>query len=178
MARLPRLRRSLDRRAPQRRMGDHRVARAVHRCGSGANQAHQARHRRHQPALPSPTDGREPHGAARPHDPGARDARRRAGRAHDRRIYARNRSRRPAPPHGRVHGHRQAPTHRNGANYLRGLMVHAARGDLPPAPVHQALLSHRGCGCAVAFRDGSCRKVRLGRAVGKHTSERARTRAT
>ena len=88
-----RLRRGLDRRAPLRRLGDHRLAGADHRRGSRAHPAHPARHRGHQPALSPPVPGGAALRAARPHDARPGHAGLRAGRAGLGRLHARHRGR-------------------------------------------------------------------------------------
>ena len=82
------LRRGLDRRAPFRGLGDHRLAGGVHRRRDRAHALHQAGLGRDQPALSPSADGREPLGAARPHvarprHAGLRPGRAAVGRLHD-----------------------------------------------------------------------------------------------
>ena len=76
------------------------LARAVHRRGRRAHQAHPPRHRRGLAALPQPADGGGPHHPARPPDRGPGDVRRRTGPAGVGRDDAGHRSRDPARQDG------------------------------------------------------------------------------
>ena len=94
------LRRSLGRRASQRRLGDHRLAGAVHGGGSRAHPPHQAGNRRHQPAIPPSPDGGQPHDPAGPPHPRPGDAGSGAGGAGLRCLHAGHRGHSPAGADG------------------------------------------------------------------------------
>ena len=151
MARPARLRRGVDRRAPLRRLRDHRQSRAVHRRRGGAHQAHQARNRRRLAALPQPDDGGRPPDAARPPDARARDVRRRPGTAAFGRHHARHRSAPAARHDGR--GSRRdhpAPARRGGDEEDR--LVRAARRPAAARSVQPAASGDRGGSLGLSLR--------------------------
>ena len=160
VARPPGLRRGLDRRAPQRRLGDHLVSRDIHRRCRRPHQAHQARHRRHQHPVSPPVQYSEPHGAAGPHDPRQGDAGRGAGRAARRRLHVGHRRHGATAAHGRRLRHGTPPDDRDRADQLRERLVHAPGGDAAAAPLHQAPNAHRRRFGSVAIRRGPGRQVR------------------
>ena len=98
LARRARLRRGLGRRAPQHRLGDHRLARALPRGGGRAHPPHPPRDGRGEPPLPPPPDGGRPHRAARPPHARAHQLRRRPRRPPHRRAHARHPRRRACAP--------------------------------------------------------------------------------
>ena len=102
MARRAGLRRGLDRRAPFRRLGDHRLAGSVHRRRHRAHALHPAGLGRDQPAVSPSADGGEPLRAARPHVARPHHAGLRPGRAAVGRLHDGHRSLDPARPHGAV----------------------------------------------------------------------------
>ena len=150
----------MDRRAPHGGMGDHRLAGGVHGSRGGADEVHQPRHRGHKPAVPSSAHGGEPHGAARPPDEGARDARRGARGADYGRLHAGDRPAHAAQPHGGVVRHHHAAADGEGADNVRVGLVHAERGSSAPPAVYEAAFPGGGRRGDVAVGHGACRASR------------------
>ena len=151
VARPARLRRGVDRRAPLRRLRDHRQSRAVHRRRGGAHQAHQARNRRRVAALPQPDDGGRPPDAARPPDTRARDVRRRSGAAAFGRHHARHRSAPAARHDGRGSRRDHSASARRGGDE-EDRLVRAARRPPAARSVQPAASGDRGGGLGLSLR--------------------------
>ena len=131
------------RRAPQRRVRDHRVARADDRRRGRAHEAHPARHRRQLAVVPPPVHPRRPHHAARPHDDGPRDARHGPGPAAVRRVHD---GHRPAAParHDDRGGRGDRPAAARRGRQPRDRLVRARRR--PPAAAAVLARRHRARG--------------------------------
>ena len=121
------LRRSLDRRTSFRRLGTDRVAGADHRRRRGAHQAHQARHRRDQSAVPSSVHGGAALRAARSHDAWPRDDGLWSRRADVRCLHARHRAQYPAPAHAGGDGRDHAAAEVRRACHHEDRLVRDAR---------------------------------------------------
>ena len=123
MAGRSRVRRSLDRRAPQRRLGDNSISRGIH-CDRGRPHApHPPGHWRSQPALPPSLYGGKSDGVAGPPDQRARDARRWARSSGVRREHVLHRPGTPTGDDGRVAGSDHAAPGWQRTSYLRYRLV-------------------------------------------------------
>ena len=122
------LRRGLDRRAPFRRLGDHRLAGSLHRRRHRAHALHPARLGRDQPAVSPSADGREPLRAARPHVARPHHAGLRPGRAAVGRLHDGHRALDAAAAHGGGAGRHHGAAAMRGAGHHEDRLVRAQGG--------------------------------------------------
>ena len=103
------------------------LARADHRRRGRTHQAHQARHRRDQPAVPPSVHGGAALRAARPHDARPRDDGLRAGRADLGRLHAGHRAQHAASAHAGGDGRDHAAAEMRRAGHHEDRLVRDAR---------------------------------------------------
>ena len=143
MARRAGLRRGLDRRAPFRRVGDHRLPRSLHRRRHRAHALHPAGLGRDQPAVSPSADGGEPLRAARPHVEGPHHAGLRPGRPAVRRLHDGHRPLDPARAHGGVARRHHAAPEVRGAGHHEDRLVRAQGGAPAPGALLLSAFPHR-----------------------------------